>query len=119
MQKQPMRRHRWLYIVGVSALLVSAALGVSLYSSPRPEASPPSPSQAEPVKDEMAKPGDKETAPTLPVAEREFLWEVEHHGNLLSSYGFSALADALRRADASALTALLATDFAGGTLQQP
>ena len=106
-----MRRRRWLYFVGASALLLCAALGVSLYSSPR-SAAPAPPSSA-------AEPGNQEAALTLAQTEREFLWEVEHHGNLLSRYGFSALAGALRQADASALTALLCADFTGWTLRQP
>lgn len=119
MKKQPIRRRRWLYLVGVSALLLCAALGVSLYSSPRPAVPPPPRSQAERGNEEMVSHGDDKSMLTLAPSEREFLWEVEHHGNLLSRYGFSALADALRRADAASLTALLAKDFTGWALRQP
>jgi hypothetical protein len=108
-----MRRHHWLYIVGASALSVCTVLGVSLHSSPRPAVqgagdTPPSVDAVKP-------------APplTLDQSEREFLWQIEHHGNVLSRYGFSALAEALRRADASALTALLSTDFTGWAPRQP
>jgi hypothetical protein len=66
-----------------------------------------------------ARPVEEPLDLALPKAEREFLWQVEHHGNLLSHYGFGALADALRQGDAAALTALLSDDFAGLALQQP
>src|SRR5207248_2074904 len=55
----------------------------------------------------------------LEEAQREFLWEVEHHGLLLGKHGFQPLAAALRRADAAALAALLAPDFTGKDLQKP
>jgi hypothetical protein len=51
--------------------------------------------------------------------ERAYLWDIEHHGLVLSRHGFQRLADALARADAQALLALLAPDFTGQTLQQP
>jgi HEAT repeat protein len=55
----------------------------------------------------------------LPEAERAYLWEVEHHGNVLVKYGFGPLADALKRADAAALSHLLADDFTGTDLREP
>jgi hypothetical protein len=55
----------------------------------------------------------------LPKFEREFLWEVEHHGNVLNAHGFKRLADALRDADAGALTRLLAEDFTGELPREP
>ncbi len=118
MKKQLMRR-RWLYLVGVSALLLCAALGVSLYSASGSAVAPPPRSHAERENEEVASHGNEKSALTLAQSEREFLWEVEHHGNLLSRYGFGALADALRRADAASLTALLAPDFTGWVLRQP
>src|SRR5262249_5952282 len=41
---------------------------------------------------------------TLSGSERTFLWDVEHHGNVLNAHGFKRLADALRDADPGALT---------------
>jgi hypothetical protein len=55
----------------------------------------------------------------LEEEQRQFLWEVEHHGNILSRIGFSALASALKTGDARALTKILATDFHGECLEQP
>ena len=55
----------------------------------------------------------------LPETEREYLWEIEHHGNLLVKYGFGPFAKALNQADASALSQLLADDFTGAILSNP
>jgi hypothetical protein len=57
--------------------------------------------------------------PTLAESEREFLWDVEHHGNVLNVHGFRKVAEALRNADAAALTGLLADDFTGGLPVEP
>jgi hypothetical protein len=55
----------------------------------------------------------------LPEAERAYLWQIEHHGNQLVRYGFRPLGEALKRADAAALTRMLAADFAGTDLHEP
>jgi hypothetical protein len=55
----------------------------------------------------------------LPEAERQYLWQVEHHGNLLVKHGFGPLAAALRGASAAELSRLLADDFAGADLREP
>src|SRR5438552_3748824 len=61
------------------------------------------------------------TIPAVPLdqEQREFLWQVEHHGLLLSRTGFRAVADALVRADQVALRELLAPDFAGEVVREP
>jgi hypothetical protein len=56
---------------------------------------------------------------TMDEKQRAFLWDIEHHGLLLSRFGFAALADALSRPDRPALTALLAAQFSGQVLEQP
>src|SRR5262249_34837988 len=50
---------------------------------------------------------------------REYIWEIEHHGNLLNKHGFARLAAALRDADRAALTKILAEDFTGIDLGKP
>jgi hypothetical protein len=55
----------------------------------------------------------------LPEAERSYIWEIEHHGNLLVKHGFGPLAQALKAADAAALTRALAVDFKGADLGDP
>jgi hypothetical protein len=55
----------------------------------------------------------------LPEKDRQYIWEIEHHGNLLVKYGFAALARALKDANATELTRLLSADFTGADLGQP
>jgi HEAT repeat protein len=62
---------------------------------------------------------DRPAAPELPEAERKYLWDIEHHGNLLVKHGFGPFAAALRTADAAALSRLLADDFTGTDLGRP
>ena len=57
--------------------------------------------------------------PALAEEEREFLWQAEHYGNLLNVHGFKKLADALRDANADAMSALLREDFSGELRNQP
>jgi hypothetical protein len=57
--------------------------------------------------------------PELGEEEKAYLWEIEHHGNLLSKHGFRPLADALNRADAKALAELLSADFIGQLMARP
>lgn len=57
--------------------------------------------------------------PELPESERKYLWEVEHHGNVLVKFGFGALVKALKAADASALSRILSADFTGSDLLDP
>ena len=52
-------------------------------------------------------------------SQRQYLWDIEHHGLMLSRQGFKALGAALSRNDERALTALLAQSFAGRWLQKP
>jgi hypothetical protein len=61
-------------------------------------------------------------SPALKVMDeeqRQFLWQIEHHGNLLSQVGFRALAAALKQGDDKALQGMLAPDFTGQWLRQP
>jgi hypothetical protein len=66
-------------------------------------------------------PQEQENAkkPVLDESQREFLWQVEHHGLLLGRHGFGPLAQAISRDDARALTALLAPDFTGRVPKEP
>lgn len=65
--------------------------------------------------------GDGPEAPPmeLPEAERAYLWEIEHHGNILVKHGFAPLAAALKQSDPAALARLLADDFTGAELREP
>jgi hypothetical protein len=73
------------------------------------------------VKTNSPSPPARPSPDQVPLAqeEREFLWQVEHHGLLLSRHGFSRLAQALRRNEPAGFQALLADDFEGRVLDQP
>jgi hypothetical protein len=111
-----MAHFRWFGSIGLVGLLLFAGvvLAVRWYAnSPRPAEGELPPTEVAPSAREPS------AALTLSTEEREYLWDLEHHGNLLSQHGFRALADGLRKADASALTAILADDFTGEVAKQP
>jgi hypothetical protein len=104
-------------IVGLFGILVVAfAIGSALWYVQLPrEAPPPIPSQLLDGDDTQ----QVATGPTLSEAAREYLWDIEHHGNILNVHGFKRFAAALRDADAHAITALLASDFIGELPVEP
>jgi hypothetical protein len=65
------------------------------------------------------KAGGEDENLSLPEPQREYLWDIEHHGNLLVKHGFGRLAKALKDADAAALTRLLSDDFTSREARQP
>jgi HEAT repeat protein len=65
------------------------------------------------------KTSDKSAKVDLSPQEREYLGNIEHHGNLLVQYGFKPLTEAIRTADKSALSRFLADDFTGTDLAKP
>jgi HEAT repeat protein len=67
----------------------------------------------------VAQKADPPKLAELPEEEREYLWAIEHRGNVLVKHGFGRLAAALRDADRSALEKLLAADFTGTDLAEP
>jgi hypothetical protein len=103
-----------LCLTGV--LVAACAAGGAVWYARRPiPAPPPVPNLSARTEDDS----QTDAGPTLPEADREFLWDIEHHGNLLNTYGFSKLADALRDADATALGRLVADNFTGEVPTQP
>jgi hypothetical protein len=97
-------------VLCVSGLLVAAcAIGAGVWYARRGANAPP------PLPDLPAdwNRGERDADLALPQSEREFLWAVEHHGNVLNAYGFKQLAAALCAADTRALTAMLADEFRG------
>ena len=64
-----------------------------------------------------------ETAPAalrpMDEEQRQYLWEIEHQGNILSQIGFRAAANALKQNDERALVKLLARQFTGAAPQHP
>ena len=49
----------------------------------------------------------------LPEQDREYLWDLEHHGNVLGQRGFKRLGQALQNDDRAAVLEVLAPDFTG------
>src|SRR5438105_726157 len=61
-------------------------------------------------------PGPEDGSPPLmDEAQREYIWDIEHHGLTLNQFGFRPLADALSRNDPQALAGVLAPGFVGST----
>jgi hypothetical protein len=56
---------------------------------------------------------------TLDENQRNYLWQIEHYGNLLVKHGFGLIKKALIREDAQALAGLLSKDFTGAVFDQP
>ncbi len=54
---------------------------------------------------------------SLPKEQSEYLWDLEHHGNILVQVGLQQLADALRDDDRAKATSLLSQDFVGSDLE--
>lgn len=56
---------------------------------------------------------------SLPEAQREYLWDIEHHNNLLGQHRLKPFAKALCARDEKALLAMFAADFEGQVPDQP
>jgi hypothetical protein len=55
----------------------------------------------------------------LPEDEQAYLWDIEHHGNVLVKEGLAVLAKAIQAGDEAALGRILAPDFRGADLKEP
>jgi hypothetical protein len=51
--------------------------------------------------------------------QRQFLWQIEHHGNVLNRVGFPALAGSIKKGSEAEINGVLAADFSGGFPQKP
>jgi len=98
------RRLSLIWLCGL-AVAACAGAGVFLYAHRSPGDTRPDP--------------EDPPRPVMDEAQRAYIWEIEHHGLTLGTYGFRPLADALSRADRPALTALLAPGFTATTLNHP
>jgi hypothetical protein len=101
----------------VSGIFFAAcAVGGTVWYVNRPPATLPGPVSDKVVPKEIAK---EESGPSLPESERRYLWDLEHHGNVLNTYGFKTFAKALGDADAKKMLSMLAPDFQGQLLGEP
>src|SRR5262249_10677070 len=95
---------RWLSGIGLLCLCLTACTG-------RPS--------AESAGDVSPNTQETLTVPGMDSEQQAFLWDIEHHGNILSRVGFGSLTKALREGDENSLAALLSPRFEGGLLHQP
>jgi hypothetical protein len=98
--------HRPLFITVLLSGLIVLAAGVGIANSGlnrlwSRSTSLPAPQPAA-VAEAIVRPAEP-LSQGLDPNEREFLWDIEHHGNLLNKFGFKPLSDALARADVQEL----------------
>jgi hypothetical protein len=68
---------------------------------------------------QAAEPDLHAATPVMSEEQRQYIWQVEHHVLVLSKRWFNDFAQALKNADAAALSAMLAADFKGQMLRDP
>jgi hypothetical protein len=105
------RNRLWFWAAGVAAVVVVVAVVARPWLRHNAPAVASSPADA-------ASPTDS-TPQSLPEADREHIWAIEHQGLVLKKLGFGPLKKALQDADRSALLGLFADDFRGEELGDP
>src|SRR5258708_1577339 len=104
------RRFRWAFwltslaLVGLAICITIGVIGCG--------------QRAEHIEPLTPKP-DSPAELTLADSQREHIWQIEHHGNLLTKHGFGAFKKALIRADAKSLATVLSKDFTGAVYDNP
>lgn len=94
---------RFRAVVGLTACVVVGTILAYPHFRPNPDDPPP---------EQLKEP--ESIVYSLPEEERAYLWEAEHHGNILSQIGFKSLATALSENDAGQVAFPFAVDFIGG-----
>ncbi|HEV3115758.1 MAG TPA: VCBS repeat-containing protein [Gemmataceae bacterium] len=103
-------RARSSFLVVAVAVLVCGAFALASLARHLHPSVPPVLKETTPLADA----GVAQQAPLgLDDTEKAFIWDIEHHGNLLNKFGFKVLADNLARGDAQALAEAFAADFRG------
>src|SRR5262249_33492999 len=87
--------------VGITALAIIAGAGVYLHASRVPPQSLPAQGGDAPNSAAADSPVEPSPPTGMEEAQREYLWQIEHHGNILSRgpNGFRALGEALAHAN--------------------
>ena len=73
------------------------------------------PTQPPPASDMVAEP----EVPELTEVDRKYLWDLEHHGNVLSQIGLRAIGDAICNAQLDRLLDVMAPEFSAQILDAP
>src|SRR5437870_11756911 len=111
------RKWLWFFPAALAVAAIPAAVRlVSVLNQPaalqRPVVDAELDSAAEGLLSTVPHAGGK-SGLVLDDGEREYLWQIEHHGLVLGRHGFEPLAEALSRGDQDALRNLLAPGFTG------
>lgn len=108
---------RFKFVLIAAATACSAAvLGLVIYSGKQPE--PPPPGAVESGEQQKRNDSIPIAGPeySLDKEEREYLWDLEHHTNLLSKFGFSDFIESWRNNDRDTLAAVFDQEFRGAVI---
>jgi len=107
------RRHLITPVLFCLLTLIAVCVGVAATAFARRSSTPRSYSETPLQADDDPKQNDDGLAKGLAASEKELLWDIEHHGNLLNKFGFKPVSDALSRADEQGALEAFAADFSG------
>lgn len=102
------------FAVWLSVPFVLACAGIALVAHTRRSAEPPRPAEPSAAGETCGPDCDL----CMEQGQRESLWDIEHHGNVLVKFGFRSLSDALGRADRPAVATMLHDGFTGEVPRQ-
>ncbi|MDA1052299.1 MAG: VCBS repeat-containing protein [Planctomycetota bacterium] len=103
----------------ILALLAMAFCFSYLASCGRHTSNPPSDTTPGAVAEAATSLTPAETSWSLEEPDRVYLWDLEHHSNVLVKYGFGAIVRALQEQDGDAIRGMTAEDFQGQLHDQP
>ena len=99
----------------ISRIAFMVAVVGGMVSCDRSATKPPSQSV---VKSAEASAEVTEEEWSLEEADRKYLWDLEHHSNVLVKHGFGVVVQALQDQDAERLTSVFASEFTGHVVDQ-
>ena len=109
------KRFKFVLTAMVTAC-AAAILGLAIYSGNQPAPSPSDIGKS----GAQQEPGDSNAIVdpdySLDKEEREYLWDLEHHTNLLGKFGFSGIIESWRTGDRDTLAAVFDQEFRGAVV---